>query len=212
MGTDKPRKKGGVLITLGVLLLVVSLSLTGYNLWDENRAARQVDAVMAALAASVPDPEANQGPTLTAAGEMRYPDYLLAPEIDMPALSLEGEGYIGYLSIPALGLELPVLGEWSYPKLKQGPCRYAGSAYLDDLVICAHNYKSHFGGLGRLHQGDQVTFTDIDGNQFTYAVAELTQLAPGDVKEMVSSGWDLSLFTCTLSGQYRLTVRCQRVR
>lgn len=211
MSSGKPRKKGGLLITLGVLLLIGSLGITGYNLWDERRATGKVNAVMEGLAAAVPSPGVNRTPEVTQASELRIPDYLLAPEMEMPILTVEGEGYIGYLSIPTLSLELPVMSQWSYPKLKLGPCRYSGSAYLDDLVICAHNYKGHFGGLKDLQIGDPVSFVDIDGNLFNYSVAELTQLNPEDVKEMVSSDWDLSLFTCTLGGQYRVTVRCERI-
>lgn len=207
----RPRKKGTILITLGSVLLAASLLITGYNLWDERRASGKVESVMETMARSVPTPRVNRTPEVTQAGELRVPDYLLAPEMDMPTVEVEGEGYIGYLSIPSLSLELPVMGEWSYPKLKQGPCRYTGSAYLDDLVICAHNYKGHFGGLKDLQVGDLVSFVDVDGNLFNYSVAELTQLEPTDVKEMVSSGWDLSLFTCTLGGRYRVTVRCQRI-
>lgn len=214
MGRSKSRKKGTILISAGVLLLVASLSLAGYNLWDERRASSVVDGVMAELSAAVPSPQAawdGGTPELAQAPDLRIPDYILAPEMEMPTLSVDGEEYIGYLSIPSLSLSLPVMGEWSYPKLKQGPCRYSGSAYLDDMVICAHNYKGHFGGLKDLQLGDEVCFIDVDGNLFTYSVAELTQLAPEDVEEMVSGDWDLSLFTCTLGGQFRVTVRCERV-
>lgn len=78
-------------------------------------------------------------------------------------------------------------------------------------MIAAHNYAQHFGRLSRLTEGDEVRFTDMDGNSFAYTVAGLEQLDPRQVKDMLSGGWDLSLFTCTLSGQSRLTVRCVRV-
>lgn len=214
MRRSKPGKKGTILISAGVLLLVISLSLTGYNLWDEWRAASFVNGVMEELSDAVPAPQAawDGGMSdLAQASDLRIPDYILAPEMEMPTLSVDGEEYIGYIVIPSLSLELPVMSGWSYPKLKQSPCRYSGSAYQDDLVICAHNYERHFGGLKDLQLGDEVYFIDVDGNLFTYSVAELTQLDPEDVEEMVSSDWDLSLFTCTLGGQFRVTVRCERV-
>ena len=55
-----------------------------------------------------------------------------------------------------------------------------------------------------------MIFTDTDGNIFNYTVSELEQLNPTDVREMISGDWDLTLFTCTLGGQYRVTVRCVR--
>lgn len=56
---------------------------------------------------------------------------------------------------------------------------------------------------------DRVTFTDVDENVFLYSVAEIQILQPGDVEEMLSGGWALTLFTCTLGGRTRVTVRCE---
>lgn len=193
-------KKGRSLIVCGLLLLAAALGLSAYNLWDEYRAASSVEAVLAQL----PTPEATTPP------EGTIPDYLLAPEMEMPTVSVRELDYIGTLTVPALDLELPVLSEWSYPNLKIAPCRYAGSAYEDGFVLCAHNYRRHFGGLKDLSVGDAVQFTDIDGNSFDYVVAEVGQLNPDDTREMLSKDWALSLFTCTLGGQFRVTVRCDR--
>ena len=94
--------------------------------------------------------------------------------------------------------------------MKVAPCRYEGSAYTDDLILAAHNYPAHFGNLKTLHPGDQVSFTDVDGNQFQYQVVELETLQPTAIQEMEAGEWDLTLFTCTLGGQSRVTVRCER--
>ena len=61
--------------------------------------------------------------------------------------------------------------------------------------------------------GDPVEFTDVDGNRFRYTVTDLEQLLPGQTVDMVgySEDWDLTLFTCTISGRQRLTVRCSLV-
>ena len=128
----------------------------------------------------------------------------------MPTVSFDGNDYIGRVDIPSLGLSLPVISEWSYPRLKIAPCRYTGSAYLDNLIIAAHNYSSYFGNLNRLNTGDTVTFTDVDGNQFTYAVSLIEDLPGTAIEEMQAGEWDLTLFTCTLGGRSRVTVRCER--
>ncbi len=144
--------------------------------------------------------------------EMEIPDYQLNPNMEMPTLRHEGQEYIGLLEIPALELKLPIISEWSYPRLKKSPCRYVGSPYTNDLVIAAHNYSSHFGNLNKLYEGASVVFTDIDGNVFTYRVALKETLGPYDVEYMKNSGWDLSLFTCTPGGKYRVTIRCTLCR
>lgn len=69
---------------------------------------------------------------------------------EMTEVEIDGYYYIGYISIPALGMELPVMSDWSYPQLNISPCRYAGSTKTDDLVIAGHNYTRHFGGIKNL--------------------------------------------------------------
>ncbi|MBQ1279282.1 MAG: sortase, partial [Clostridia bacterium] len=115
---------------------------------------------------------------------------------------------IGILSIPALDLELPVLTDWSYAKLKKAPCHYYGSCYEKDFVIAAHNYKAHFGRLSELQVGDLVVFTDVSGTAHYYEVVILETIPKNATKEMITSGFDLSLYTCTLGGGSRITVRC----
>lgn len=118
---------------------------------------------------------------------------------------------IGVLSIPVLNLELPVLTDWSYTKLKKAPCHYYGSYYEKDFVIAAHNYESHFGRLSELQEDDIVIFTDASVTVHYYEVILLETLPDDATKEMITSGFDLSLYTCTLGGGSRVTVRCSLV-
>ncbi|MCI8422100.1 MAG: sortase [Lawsonibacter sp.] len=186
----------------GLLLLAAALCLSIYNIWDDNRAA---------IAAETNVKRLNTAMTETVRGELpvgMLPDYVLAPEMEMPTITIDGLEYIGRLDIPVLELSLPVLSQWSYPNMKVAPCRYSGSLYQNNMVIAAHNYKRHFGSLKTLEVGDTVRFTDVEGNEFRYTVAELEQLAPNEVEAMITGDWDLTLFTCTAGAQYRVTVRC----
>ena len=211
------KNKGKFLIITGLLLIAAALFLTVYNLYDEVRARRSVMEIMACIEADIPanpstEPleipeEAN---TTASLEEVEVPDYLLNPDMEMPTENINGIDYIGILRIPALELELPVISEWSYPRLKIAPCRYTGSAYQDDLIIAAHNYNSHFGNLKNLREGDTATLTDMDGNVFTYEMAELEILQPTDIEGMDSGEWDLTLFTCTIGGADRITIRCEK--
>ena len=191
------KHKGKGLIFTGLLLIAAALFLTGYNLFDQMRAQRSAAQAAAQLTEQLPQ-----------ISQTDVPDYLLTPEMEMPVETIDGVDYVGVLRIPSLALELPVISQWSYPLLKIAPCRYSGSAYQNNLVLCAHNYASHFGNLKNLHIGDAVTFTDMDGNLFAYQVAELETLPPQAAEEMENGDWDLTLFTCTVGGQSRVTVRC----
>ena len=205
------RKKGTPLIALGLLLIAAALSLVAYNL-KESQNARQFGAEVVDLMCETLYSEPAQKDTVTidAAEEVVLPDYLRDPEMEMPVQTIDGQDYIGVLSIPALNLELPVISQWSYPGLRVAPCRYRGSAYTDNLIIAAHNYSSHFGNLKTLREGDSIFFVDVRGNAFSYEVAALETLAPTATEEMASGDWDLTLFTCTVGGQSRVTLRCVR--
>ena len=104
-----------------------------------------------------------------------------------------------------------MIGQWSYPRLKIAPCRYSGSVYRDDLIVAAHNYFTHFGRLRELRLGERILFTDMEENTVTYEVSCLETLMPTETEQMESGDWDLTLFTCTLGGQSRVTVRCVRI-
>ena len=135
--------------------------------------------------------------------------YELHPDMAMPTVEVDGHIYVGFLEIPELGRILPVMDEWSYPNLKIAPNRFVGTVYAHDMIICAHNYDRHFGQIKTLKEGDEVIFTDVFGNRFNYEVSEVTVLQPTDVEEMTDpDDWDLTLFTCTIGGATRVTVRC----
>lgn len=186
-------------MAVGILFMAAAMGLLAYNRWDNRRAGQAVADIQDALE------------------EAEDEDYVFGDDSshgsEMDTIEIDGYEYIGTVSIPGFGLELPVMAEWSYPGLKIAPGRYSGSVWTDDLIICGHNYDRHFGNLKNLETGDEITFTDVDGNIFSYQVAEVTTLAPTDVEEMadrITDEWDLTLFTCTLGGQARVTVRCVR--
>ena len=195
------KQEGLLLITIGLLLIAAALFLVSYNLYDELRAEQAARQAVNKLEAST-----NQEP-LASDERTVIPDYVLSPNMEMPVETINGIDFIGVLRIPALELELPIISEWNYPNLKTAPCRYSGSAYLNNLIICGHNYTSHFGRLKTLSEGDIATFTDIDGNVFIYKMVERETLNPTDIEGMESGNWDLTLFTCTVGGQSRVTIR-----
>ena len=199
--------RGTAWINVGLLLIAAALFLSAYNEVASREARDSAQQVIVQLCETLP--------TETAAGAEEteapsVPEYLLDADREMPVQTINGQDYIGVLSIPSLELELPVISQWDYPSLKVAPCRYSGSLYQDNLIICAHNYASHFGKLKNLQLGDTVLFTDMDENVVTFQMVERETLAPTDVEGMKSGDWDLTLFTCTVGGQTRVTIRFER--
>ena len=210
----KSKRNGGTfLIVIGLLLIAAALFLIGYNLYDEYRAGKSAEHILTVLQKKIPDSSAAEGSAQAdlEPDSAELPDYILNPDMEMPVAEIDGYNYIGILEIPSLELFLPVMSEWSYPNLKFAPCRYSGSAYTGNFTIAGHNYSTHFGPIRNLETGDQVIFTDIKGRSFFYEVQTVETLEPTAIEDMLSDEWDLTLFTCTSSGQARVAVRCFKV-
>jgi sortase A len=194
-------KKGAFFMVAGILLMVSALSLFFYNQFDAWRAGKLAEAALAEVARV----QTNEHPSIA----LPFPGGM--PTIEMPSVTVDGHDYIGSLAVPILGLELPVLANWDFDQLRLAPSRYHGSIVTNDLVIAAHNYQSHFAGIEKLSAGDEVVFITMEGIAVHYSVSEVVILNPMETEEMIDAdGWDLTLFTCTYSGEARVTVRCSR--
>lgn len=190
----------------GLLLITAALCLFVYNKREAESAAQTAEQALQEIS-DVPhvleQPQESEIHSI-------IPDYISDPTMEMPTVEVDGNFYIGILEIHALELSLPVISEWNDTRLKQAPCRYKGSVYLDNLIIAGHNYKKHFGGLKNLQIGDTITFTDMDEHCFSYTVTALEELDGTAIEAMESGDWDLTLFTCTIGGKKRVTVRCKK--
>lgn len=191
------KHKGKLYVVIGLLLIAAALCLVVYNTITQYIAGETAEDILTQLFDS------------SGESEQLY-DYLINPYMDMPEKEINGYMYIGVLELPELNLTLPVMSEWDYSRLQIAPCRYTGSVYLNNIVICAHNYSTHFGQIKNLSIGDNVIFTDMAGNIFNYKVTDMSILQPTAVDDMYSGDWDLTMFTCTIGGATRVTVRCQR--
>lgn len=194
----KNNKFGAVLILLGTASIIAALALFFFNEKEAESAYEQSMKILEVMEAE--KIVLNDLPTDGQAVEGEK------------TLEIDGLEYIGYIEIPAIEIKLPVMSEWDYDKLKTAPCRQFGSHLTDDLVIAAHNYKKHFGGLSELAVGDAVMFTDMSGETTVYSVAQTAILEPTAVEEVQNSGFDLVLYTCTYAGKSRVTVFCERKR
>lgn len=204
------QKIGKICMALGALLILASLGLLAYNKWDAARADKAAQTALGELEDTL---------TKTIEEKTKADEVVLQPELDptrpMTEVELEGWNYIGYLSIPSIGLNLPVMSEWSYAGLKIAPGRYSGSTYADNMVVCAHNYAKHFSPIKWLAEGAEVYFTDMDGMRWSYEVSVVETIQPTQIEKMTektgdSENWDLTLFTCTTGGSARCAVRCVR--
>lgn len=196
------RRLGYVLCGIGVLCILGAAGVLAHNLQEERRAEQAVQQILPQLTQAVAHTRVQMDHHAAAEQED-----VAAEEKEAESAALE-DTYLGILRIPALELELPVYAQWNEDNLMTAPCRYSGALQTGDLVIAGHNYADSFRRLGSLAVGSEVSLTDMEGTEHTFWVTALQTLGAGEVRQMLSGDWDLTLFTCTFGGQSRIAVRC----
>ncbi len=198
-------KLGNICIALGIVSLLGAVSLFFYNRTEASAAGKASESVLQTM-----EEEYGVVPESTVLMPELYKDK------EMKSKEIDGNEYIGYISIPAVNINLPIMKDWSYDGLKIAPCRFSGSLYTDDMIIAGHNYITHFGPIESLSSGDEVTICDMENNVWQYKVLWIEVIDGTDIEGMMSKSetdnWDLTLFTCTMSGTSRYAVRCERVK
>jgi sortase A len=186
---------GIICIIAGIAMIFLSIYLIGKNYYVEYNAGKSIDNVIPKLEEKI--------------GSADVGTDTLA---DVEETIVDGHVYIGIIKVPSQNLELPIIKEWNYDNLEIAPCRFTGSYKSKDLVIAGHNYKRHFSKLKNLQKGDEIIFVAANGKDYIYRVSLVEVLEPKQVEYLINkekeNEWDLSLFTCTKSGDGRYVVRC----
>lgn len=192
---------GKVLILAGAAALIAAALLAGSYLLEQREAGQ--DAAL--LLTRIEQWEAQPQEEVDGAVVVEAP---------------EGEVFVwdnydvdGVLSIPDLGLELPILSQYSEELLAVSPCIYQGGdgSSSQRLVIAGHNYRSHFGWLDELAPGAMITYRSLDQTETQFQVTELVEIGENDGALLEEGEWDLTLLTCNWNMSKRLLVRCERV-
>ncbi|SFO17424.1 Sortase family protein [Pseudobutyrivibrio sp. UC1225] len=121
----------------------------------------------------------------------------------------DGREYIGVIEVERLGIKLPVLSSYTDADMKTTPCVYYGTRENGNLVIVGHNYNSQFGDFNLLDSREVITakLTLVDGSEYEYTSKLMENLEPDQIDEMLTGDWDLTLFTCSYSGEKRIAIR-----
>lgn len=208
------RRIGLVFVVIGAVLMVSALLLFFYNTIEAKKAGESSSQALSAIRDVMEQPalstQVDLSESTSATEDPEDVSYLTEPEV-LERVEIDGYHYIGYLSIPALELELPVMSEISEDRLYKSPCLEKGSPITDDCVIAGHNYKYHFLPLHDILEGEIVTFTYMNGYVVRYEVVRRTIVEPTDIPAVHDSVNDLVMYTCTSGGASRVVVYCDRV-
>ncbi len=175
-------RTGKIAVFMGMALVFLALSLVVYGGLRSSRNSQRLSATLEELSAVVAEVEPLDG-------------YVSPVDGAMDAVTLsDGTDYLGILSLPALGVEVPVSSGWAEGSVLPG--RYSGSVWDGTLVIAGSASTDQFGLLWDLATvGDSVTFRDVDGHSFDFRVEKIFRVGGDEADLVLSSGYDLTLFT-----------------
>lgn len=205
--SKRAQRVSAVLIIAGVLMIAACAALIWWDHHQGSKAMESADKLEKQVESVIEQRENEQS---------RRSENDSTPAVEfikkhMPVVEVDGNDCIGYLTIPAVDLRMPVMNTYSEYKLNVAPCRYYGSLETDNIVIAGHNFYGGFEKLKQLSKKDTVLFTNMNGETYTYRVEDTEMLKPAQVTDMVESNYELSLYTCNYSGSERFTVRCRAV-
>ncbi len=199
MKKEGNKRLGTAFMCAGFFFILAACGFALANYQTEQNAAKISESVAVAFLQAV-ETEPDEAVTPATDGE-------IDEAIAQVSFTLDGNVYLGVLSIPQLEKTLPVQTSWSYDALTQTPCVYSGSIAEGDLVIAGHNYVSHFTGLRTLQVGDEITLQTADGQVYTYSLVEMEIIDGSAVEQLLAGEWELTLFTCYTDNSQRVVAR-----
>ncbi len=124
------------------------------------------------------------------------------------------------ITIPRLGIDYPVIAEWSEELLKVSVNKYWGPKpnEVGNYCIVGHNYKSGkmFGNLPAITDGDIIELKSyLTGETVKYEVYDRRVIEPTDTSctsQLTGGRKEITLITCKEYGQKRLAVKAKEIK
>jgi len=129
------KSKGRFFIAAGALMFAAAVILIIFNITQDKKSGERAQKVLGELEAKISVEAAEiETETPTLENDL-FAKYEPTESKEEAFAEIDGEMYVGIISIPKLGIKLPVMSNWNYDNLKISPCRYSGTAYDGNLII-----------------------------------------------------------------------------
>lgn len=135
-------------------------------------------------------------------------------------VQVEYKGYnvVGIISIPAIGIEYPILDTTNEKTMKVAITKFWGNDVneLGNFTMAGHNNKdgTMFGKTKRLSVGDKIEMTDLTGKTIEYEIFDQYLIEPNDVscvKSVKENTREVTLITCANGRSNRLITKAREV-
>lgn len=167
-----------ILIIVGACLLAAAMVLSIVWQWNIRTAEQKSKEYAAVIRELIPEPQG-------AVPEERRDNAVAT-------LSVDGTDFVGLLEIPKYDSVLPVCDDWGNPA--KYPCRFNGSVYDRTMRIGGTSQKGQYDFYRDISVGDNVFFTDMEGNRFSYTVTDICYENNADQSTLQRKESSLTLF------------------
>ena len=181
-----------LLILAGICLLVIGVAAFLAWQWGIDASEQKSAIYVHTIRTLIPEPRG-------AAVEERRDN-------TMSVLSVEGTNFVGILEMPAYSSALPVCADWG--EVSQYPCSLSGSVYDRTIQIGATTQKGQYDFYREISVGDAVYFTDMEGNCFSYQIANIRYEHHADQTVLQQVNADLTLFIKNIYALEYIIVYC----
>lgn len=188
------RRSGNIFLFAGLLLVLGSFGLLAATTLQTNAAASAAAELSAQLEDAMPPRSAGLMDSYT--------------NMEMPALSLDGQDFIGTVAVPAFQVVLPIASAWDTGKVSSFPCRFWGTVYDGSLILGGADQTGQFDFLDQIQNDDSVLVTDMTGAQFSYRVSEIHRADSAQAAVLLDDSSDLTLFARNARSLEYIIVRC----
>ena len=181
-----------ICVLAGIILLAAAIAILVFWQWNTKTSQQQSQTYVHTLYTLIPEPR-------SAVLEERRDN-------TMPVLSLDGTDFIGILEFPRYGSSLPVCAHWANP-IRYPHC-LGGSIYNSSLQIGGTSQTGQYDFYRDISVGDQVYFTDMEGNRYTLTVTDLRYEKHADQTTLQREEGALTLFIKNVYAFEYLIVFC----
>lgn len=170
-----------VLLSLGLLLILLSVAIWFLVGIQQQKALQEATSVVVALREQIP--------------QIRAAELEDGTDVQLPLMSYDGADFVAIVEIPVCGITLPVGDHWDSSRIIRYPCRFWGNVLDGCLIIGGSAGLGQFDFEGRVENGDYVYITDMMGARYTYVVTQIQQTRDVSSSVLVSTQGDLVLFS-----------------
>lgn len=212
-----------IVLVIAIILILSIITIIGVNVYKKYKSDKEADSIVSQFQNNVNENNTNTNSSGQGLVEQNIPtnntDNTTSTEGSRKVTYYNNFVMIGYIEIPKIGKNLPILETETVESLEQSvvvryPSKNPKLNEVGNIVIAGHNYVNgqFFSDLYKVASGDIIRITDTEGRTLTYTVYEKYETTPEDTAYMrrdVGNNIEITLVTCTNNSKARIIVKAK---